>query len=111
MLTVRRAWLDPVGELRYSSVTHPSFTEAGADSINLMDVGRARHESLRTPIGGRARWEPVLWGARVRPEMNLSWERESRDRRGALTGALAGRTGLASASRSRGHPAQVMPWC
>ena len=90
---------DAFGELRYSTLTREGFDESGANSANLVGIGEASTDSLRSVIGVRTTWQPRAWNSRVKPELRVGWARESFDDHGQFTATLAGAASLAGFQR------------
>ena len=66
----------PVGGVQYTYAGVGSFTETGADSLNLA-LGQQNANSLRTTLGGRVAY---TWNLNKRitliPEVRMSWQHE-----------------------------------
>ena len=80
----------PLANLQYSWLMTESFTESGADSLNLRTDSLSTN-SLRTGLGARLAYEHVLEsGARVIPKVRALWTHELLDNDVTYNTSLSG---------------------
>jgi autotransporter-associated beta strand protein len=78
----------PVASLQYSKLWIDSFTESGADALNL-SVSSQSAESLQSGLGGRVSYEAKVGAVKVVPQIEASWQKEYRNGRRGIEARLA----------------------